>query len=179
MPGWTFIEESSWSCEEHLAEVSDHIAEVRELLDALAAEWTAINSQREQESFRRQFDAEEGRGLDYEYPECPVCGDGSPLGFVGSRRRAWPIKCFSCGEFKPGAELFGITCPHCKGEGYDVVAVREWGERARRKRLAEDLRLEIVERMLAHHGARIMRPYEHWNEEERLVEYLETRRDHA
>lgn len=46
------------------------------------------------------------------------------------------------------------------------------------QRLAYDsalLELETIENQLAFLGARIMRPYEHWNEEERAVEYFENR----
>lgn len=40
-----------------------------------------------------------------------------------------------------------------------------------------DLRLNLLYAMLEHAGARMMRPYEHWGEEERMVEYLENRYD--
>ena len=41
-----------------------------------------------------------------------------------------------------------------------------------------DLDLELVEDKLAAIGARMMRPYEHFNEEERYMEYMETRGDY-
>jgi hypothetical protein len=34
-------------------------------------------------------------------------------------------------------------------------------------------RQRVIEVMLAAVGARLARPYEHWNEEERMVQYLE------
>lgn len=40
------------------------------------------------------------------------------------------------------------------------------------------LELEAVEDILGELGARMMRPYEHWNEEERYMEYMETRYDY-
>ena len=49
-------------------------------------------------------------------------------------------------------------------------------EYANRRRLAYDaalLELETIENQLAFLGARIVRPYEHWNEDERMVECLE------
>lgn len=49
-----------------------------------------------------------------------------------------------------------------------------------RKKIADELRqheVESIERMLAERGARIMRPYEHWNEDERWMEYSERDRD--
>ena len=39
------------------------------------------------------------------------------------------------------------------------------------------LELEAVEQILAELDARMARPYEHWNEEEKLMEYLENRYD--
>lgn len=40
------------------------------------------------------------------------------------------------------------------------------------------LELEAVEDILGELGARMMRPYEHWNEDERYMEYMETRYDY-
>jgi hypothetical protein len=37
----------------------------------------------------------------------------------------------------------------------------------------QQLRLEGIEAQLEHFGARIMRPYEHWNEDERYMQYME------
>lgn len=37
-------------------------------------------------------------------------------------------------------------------------------------------KIDAIEIILNSHGARVMRPYEHWNEEERLMEYLERER---
>jgi|ERR1035437_6750738 hypothetical protein len=42
----------------------------------------------------------------------------------------------------------------------------------------QQLRLEGIELQLAHHGARIMRPYEHWNEDEQFMQYQESRYDY-
>lgn len=38
-------------------------------------------------------------------------------------------------------------------------------------------RIAVIEELLGELGARMMRPYEHWNEEERYMEYMETRYD--
>lgn len=40
------------------------------------------------------------------------------------------------------------------------------------------LRKQVIEDLLSELGARMMRPYEHWNEEERYMEYMETRYDY-
>jgi len=41
------------------------------------------------------------------------------------------------------------------------------------------LRRDVIEELLADLGARMMRPYEHWNEDERYMEYMENRYDDA
>lgn len=49
-------------------------------------------------------------------------------------------------------------------------------EEALRKRVQaakEQAEIETLEERLAELGARMARPYEHWNEDERLMEYLE------
>jgi len=38
-------------------------------------------------------------------------------------------------------------------------------------------RIEVIEELLGELGARMMRPYEHWNEDERYMEWSETRYD--
>lgn len=38
-------------------------------------------------------------------------------------------------------------------------------------------RIEVIEELLSELGARMMRPYEHWNEDERMMEYMENRYD--
>lgn len=45
-----------------------------------------------------------------------------------------------------------------------------------RKRVNHD-RLEVIEELLGKLGARMMRPYEHWNEDEKYMEYMENRYD--
>jgi hypothetical protein len=42
---------------------------------------------------------------------------------------------------------------------------------------ARDLKQSALEDAMGRLGARLMRPYEHWNEEEHMMEWLETRYD--
>jgi hypothetical protein len=46
-------------------------------------------------------------------------------------------------------------------------------ENAKQRQPYEDR--AAIEEMLGELGARMMRPYEHWNEDERMMEYLENR----
>lgn len=50
---------------------------------------------------------------------------------------------------------------------------KEWEQQDRTRREQQRMRLVIVEELLARHGARMMRPYEHWNEDERYMQYME------
>src|ERR1044071_8530821 len=44
---------------------------------------------------------------------------------------------------------------------------QEWLQSERTRQAERDLEIELIEDKLAAIGARIMRPYEHWNEDER------------
>jgi hypothetical protein len=56
-------------------------------------------------------------------------------------------------------------------EDEEERAVHE--ENKRLDRLFEEDQLLTIEKELARFGARMMRPYEHWNEDEQLMEWLE------
>lgn len=172
MPSWTWIDEGREVSEEQLDEL-------KPTLDALAKEWTAVHRDEEQRLFRTMADLEEGRDVGPDWGECPVCDDGRPLGLgIGrlvSRRR---IFCFECGKppHDPNQDLVGITCPYCNGVGHGVQAEQEWKKRQRAQEAIRQVRVEVIEGMLEKYGARMMRPYEHWNEDERLMQYLESDR---
>ena len=54
----------------------------------------------------------------------------------------------------------------------------EYKTAQRRHSDLQQLRLEGIEVQLAHFGARMMRPYEHWNEDEQYMQYQESRYDY-
>jgi hypothetical protein len=57
-----------------------------------------------------------------------------------------------------------------------------WAELERERAVEENkpyLRMEVIEQLLSELGARMMRPYEHWNEDERYMEYMENRYDNS
>jgi hypothetical protein len=60
-------------------------------------------------------------------------------------------------------------------EDEEEVAARE-DYRAQHESQVE-LEMNEIETLLAHYGVRMMRPYEHWNEDERYMEYMERDRD--
>lgn len=64
----------------------------------------------------------------------------------------------------------------------ELAAIRQkaedeyYAEVNKRARLDHE-RIAVIEELLGELGARMMRPYEHWNEDERYMEYMETRHD--
>lgn len=44
------------------------------------------------------------------------------------------------------------------------------------RQVVRNTRIRVIENMLTEYGARMMRPYEHWNEDERYMEYMERER---
>lgn len=155
-------------------EDADHSEYDEGRLNYLAGRWNELNNDAERRHFQQLSDMDEGR--DYEPEPCEFCFDGF-LGIVGTPRQ--PGTSFSWKEDFPGIVsclkcqttkfLIGITCTHCDGDGYDKSAERK----AAQQQAARDAEIEIVEKMLDAMGARMMRPYEHWNEDERLMQWLE------
>ena len=61
-------------------------------------------------------------------------------------------------------------------DGYDETPRREQREHEVAQQADEDLEVAWIEEQLASCNARPMRPYEHWHEDERLMEYSERER---
>lgn len=67
-------------------------------------------------------------------------------------------------------------CERCiAGEFDQCVQIVEFEKKRNDLHVDEETEIEIVERMLDEMGARMMRPYEHWNEDELMMEYMENR----
>lgn len=121
---------------------------VRPELDALARAWSTLADKREQDGFARQFDYEDGR-------------------------------------FDPG-EPYPLRREYDDGAEGDAEYTRDVAEYERSlaavdyaRRLADELeqaQIDLIETKIAALGARMMRPYEHHNEDERLVAYMERSR---
>ena len=123
----------SWTLSDVSVEPSD---QDRTYLDALMEEWSAIQTEIENEQFRRQADREDG------YNDGPDCDNED------------------CSRRHP--------CEDCK-----AMLSHESLRNQRRQ-----VKLDVIESLLESHGARVMRPYEHWNEDERYMEYQESRYDY-
>jgi hypothetical protein len=55
--------------------------------------------------------------------------------------------------------------------------LKEWEARGEARRAEEALEIELVEDKLQRLGARMARPYEHWNEDEQAMAWAERDRD--
>jgi len=146
---WTFFD----NC--NLYQTEEQIEEATPRLNALALEWSNIYLAREEENLRRQLAFEDGDDR-YDGTECSEC-DGD--GYIYNTDNI---------EDKDD-DTSTQKCEVCNGTGRDLRIIKE-RENERENR---NLRLEIIEEMLARLGARMMRAYEHHNEDERYVEYME------
>jgi hypothetical protein len=71
-----------------------------------------------------------------------------------------------------------VDCPACLADRQEDCEYLAGIARAEREREAEwQLEFELIEDRLDRMGARMMRLYEHWNEDEQLMEYMERERD--
>ena len=141
-------------------------AEVRrEMIAKLAAEWNMLNAQIERRSFRSREEAED----EAEY-------------------LAEMASAYADDHLSERAAAEGVDVSNLPGDIY------RWPEDAKKlHRSLEDefykhrkdsdvdsdlaLRAEVVQEMISELGGRMMRPYEHWNEEESYREYAERDRD--
>ena len=119
--------------------------EVKARLDGLMKWWSQLATEAEQDQWARERAFEEGGYDGEDYP-----------------RASW----FNLGEEDPE------YIAECK-----VIddAVKAQNDARRAKDEMARAQVEFIENQIYSLGARIMRPYEHWNEEERYVEYMENR----
>jgi hypothetical protein len=145
----------------------EHTDADHERAAALARRWSALHDEIEREQWARQSDLEDGRRYDPEPDYCSVCNGEGEIGIVVPPGEI-------PGHFRRPEWLVGIDCPAANCEdGRDLTPIIEYEKRERARTADRALELELIEDKLAALGARMMRPYEHWNEDERLVEYLE------
>lgn len=68
-------------------------------------------------------------------------------------------------------------CDACLNDDFDncecLIAARKHQDE---KQAERDLEIELIEDKLEKIGARMMRPYEHWNEDEQYIQYMESDR---
>jgi|ERR1700741_585030 len=141
-------------------ETIEHSEEDRIRAVTLAKKWSELKSLEEERYFNRQSDMENGYDYDrYEDCECEFCLKNN---HVCNKDDSNGL-CALC------ASTTELT--ECESERKDR-------ERRDEKRVEQELEIELIEDKLERIGARMMRPYEHWNEDERYVEYMENRSDY-
>ena len=133
---------------------SDLKAEIREqMIQKLASEWNLIHSQIEQRSWRSREERYEeadylaGLAEDYAFHKVEKALEANP-NLTESEQS----------EIRQKAE-------------------DDFYQDQKKKENEIYLRKQVVEELLSELGARMARPYEHWNEEEAYIEYMETRYD--
>lgn len=118
---------------------------VKPQADALAKAWSQLQTKREHDVYMRQFDYEDGRF--------------EPEGIAPMRRE------YDAGPL--GDAEFARDCAQFDAELAAADAARKLADEL------EQAQIDLIETKLSELGARMMRPYEHWNEDERLVAYME------
>jgi hypothetical protein len=131
----------------------------REMIEKLAAEWNELNSKLEERSFRSReerddeadFLADQAENYADDRIGDWVAAQGLDASVLDESRRKWPTEVREQYE-KLKDEYFAQS----KSQSDDAA-----------------LRMQVVEELIGELGGRMMRPYEHWNEEEHLMEYAE------
>lgn len=136
---------------------------------ALAKKWSSLMSQDEDKYFRRLADEDSGYDYDpFEDCECEWC--------TLANHDCEP--CEQCDN--PGHECSESCCSLCSTPRTltECQSRKEARECEDAKRAEHDLEIELIEDKLQAIGARMMRPYEHWNEDEQYMQYMENRYDY-
>lgn len=118
--------------------------QIKARADGLALWWSQLHHEAEQDVWARQRDYEDGG---YDGPEYP--------------RRSW---------FPPGPEG---DAEYQAEEAQVDAEIAFFDDQRKAKDEMQRLQMEFCEAQLFELGARMMRPYEHWNEDERYMEYME------
>lgn len=140
----------SWVMDREFDNESDMKKKIREeMINKLAAEWNDHHSQIERRQFRCQDDIDDEN--DFYYERMTDHADDAEAAALSK----------------------GATAEEAKA-AREASMVQDIEDRSK----AENelgLRLDVIEELLGELGARMMRPYEHWNEDERYMEYMENR----
>ncbi len=154
MRGWTFIDDATPS--DHYDENGELTLKGKireEMINKLASQWNEIHNKMERDSFR----SEEDRDNEADY-----------------------LACRAEEEEDSAVEEALKKNPNLSMEEQNSVreeASRKFYKAQQDKDQEDILRKDTLEELLADLGVRMMRPYEHWNEDERYMEYMETRYD--
>lgn len=157
----------------------------REFIEKIAAEWNVINNRMEMRSWRSQEDID--TEADYLAEQCSYYVSDKIQNLLQSGKAIFTEEDYD----NYHGLSFDKTLNYRRSVRYRLTKrARKEIERLERKfenefyasqkdRDREDLlKREAMEELLSQNGARMMRPYEHWNEEEHIREYMERDRDY-
>ena len=137
---------------ENEIEESDLKSKIRqEMIEKLAAEWNAENRKAEKYQFR--CDEEIDEEADY-------------------------LACMAENVIDSAVGKALHENPNLSKEEIQAIsdkAVEDYNREYYEKANEALTRMDVIEELLGELGARMMRPYEHWNEDERYMEYMENR----
>lgn len=127
----------------------------KEMINKLASEWNSLNKKIERRQYREMSD-------DYYDAFVDVNED-----YVNDSAHYAYQEALKSGATEEQAIIV-------KQE----AAAKLWNDLERERQIEENkpyIRMEVIEELLSQLGARMMRPYEHWNEDEKYMEYMENR----
>jgi hypothetical protein len=133
---------------------------------SISRSWTTIEAE------KTQHDA--GCLEDCEVSECEYCTtpiSDSDRAYLDGLMEEWS-------SIKSAIEDEGFRrqAQYEDGDGPDFDTDEEYEEYKQSERdrsMRRQAKLDIIESLLHSHGARVMRPYEHWNEDEAYMQYQE------
>lgn len=150
MRGYVMMDDNDDSCDDEKDIFQIEREKIREeLIQKLVSEWNQINNQIERRSWRdrdERMDAE----------------DFHAERIIELRADAY-AEAIEHGASKEEAQLAQQKAEDDYNQARDLEERKPY------------LRMEVIEQLLADMGARMARPYEHWNEEEKYMEYMENR----
>lgn len=125
----------------------------QEMVEKLAAEWNQINRKIEERSWRSRDERDD----EADYYADRACDEGDNAVYDALKEN-----------------------PNLSEEEQNEIrknAEEHYYKELDKKNNEIYLRRDVIEDLLRDLGARMMRPYEHWNEDERYYEYMENRYD--
>lgn len=151
--GYVFMDEDECQSEDSLDAHAQMRKQIRnEMIAKLAAEWNVIHNKIERQSYLFEEHSDYTREYeDYHAEQVEETGEESYSEVINN----------------------GGTEEEAKEAR--TKAKEDYWDQVRAKENEDYLRLQVIEEMLSELGVRMMRPYEHWNEEEAYMEYMENR----
>jgi hypothetical protein len=142
------MDDNDDSCDDDIFQIErEKIRE--ELIQKLVSEWNQINNQIERRSWRDRDERMDAEDFHAEQ--------------INELRESAYQHAISKGASKEEAEMARQKAEDDYNQARDLEERKPY------------LRMEVIEQLLGDCGARMARPYEHWNEDEKYMEYMENR----